>query len=117
MAEQQTFHAAFFRSRPFTFIITVGGFFFWWIVWLIQSRSEKLTIDNGKITYNTGIISKNAVECKLERVSSVQVRQSVGQRIFGCGDIIVNTAGDVPEIVALGFVNPNKIKQIIDSQS
>lgn len=117
MNHQNTFHAAFFRSRPFTFIFTLGGFFVWWIVWLIQSRTEKLTIANGKIIYNNGIISKNVVECKLERVSSVHVRQSLGQLIFGCGDIVVNTSGDVPEIIALGFVDVKKIKQIIDDQS
>ena len=117
MAQQNTFHAAFFRSRPFTFILTLGGFGIWWVVWLLRSRSEKLTVENRKIIYNQGIISKNAVECKLERVSSVQVRQSIGQRIFGCGDIVVNTAGDVPEIIAIGFVKPNQIKKVIDSQS
>lgn len=117
MSEQQVFYAAFFRSRPFIFCITLGGLGVWWIVWLIQARSKKLTVANGRITYSHGILSKNAIECKLERVSSVQVTQSVGQRIFGCGNVIVNTAGDVPEIIALGFVNPNIIKQTIDSQS
>ena len=117
MADQQVFNASFFRSRPFIFCITLGGFFMWWIVWLIEARSRKLTIANGRITYSQGILSKNATECKLERVSSVQVTQTFGQRIFGCGDVVVNTAGDVPEIIALGFANPNKIKQMIDSHS
>lgn len=117
MSDQKEFYAAFFRSRPLLFIITAGGFMVWWIVWLIDARSRKLTIENGRIIYSHGILSKNATECKLERVSSVQVTQTLGQRIFGCGDVIVNTAGDVPEIIAQGFVNPNKIKQMIDSQS
>jgi uncharacterized membrane protein YdbT with pleckstrin-like domain len=117
MTDQKEFYAAFFRSRPLLFIITAGGFMVWWIVWLIDARSRKLTIANGRIIYSHGILSKNATECKLERVSSVQVTQTLGQRIFGCGDVIVNTAGDVPEITAQGFVNPNKIKQMIDSQS
>jgi hypothetical protein len=35
---------------------------------------------------------------------------------MGAGDIIVNTAGDVPEIEAIGFVSPNEIKKAIDAQ-
>ena len=117
MSEQSVFHAAFFRSRPFLFIFTLGGFLVWWLVWLIQSRTKTITIANSRITYSTGILSKNTTECKLSSISSVQIVQSVGQRIFGCGDVIVNTSGDVPEVVAKGFVNPNKIKQIIDRQT
>jgi uncharacterized membrane protein YdbT with pleckstrin-like domain len=89
----------------------------WWVVWLIEARSRKLTIADGRVVYSHGILSKNVVECKLQGVSSVQVTQTIGQRIFGCGNVIVNTAGDIPEIMAQGFVNPNRIKQIIDSQS
>jgi uncharacterized membrane protein YdbT with pleckstrin-like domain len=117
MSDSQEFNASFFRSRPLTFILTFGGLGMWWIVWLIEARSRKLTIANGRITYSHGILSKNATECKLDRVSSVQVTQTFGQRIFGCGDVIVNTAGDVPEIIAQGFSNPNIIKQMIDSHS
>jgi uncharacterized membrane protein YdbT with pleckstrin-like domain len=112
---EKVYNAAMFRSRPFTFII--GCFFlFPPLYWFLLSKSEKLTVSNGRITYSKGLLSKNEIECDLKRVSSVQVKQSIGQRIFGAGDVVVNTAGDIPEIEALGFANPNEIKKAIDSE-
>ncbi len=108
------FYAAFFRSRPFTFIFTMGGFMFGALYWYLLAKSEKISFSDNRIIYSQGLLSKNDIECDLSRVSSVQVRQSVGQRIFGAGDVIVNTAGDRPEIEALGFANPNEIKKAID---
>lgn len=111
--KEKIYYAAMFRSRPFTFIIGCM-FVFPPLYWYLLSRSERITFSGDKIIYSKGLISKNDTECDLGRVSSVQVRQSVGQRIFGAGDVVVNTAGDVPEIEALGFANPNEIKKAID---
>lgn len=113
--EEKVYYAAMFRSRPFTFIILAMTMVMP-LYWYLLSKSEKLTIANGRITYSHGLLSKNDTECDLSRVSSVQVKQSLGQRIMGAGDIIVNTAGDVPEIEAIGFVSPNEIKKAIDAQ-
>ena len=117
MSNSHVFYGAFFRSRPFTFILTLGGFFVWWLVWWLEARSKKIIVGNGKISYSSGILSKNIVDCKIEKITTLQIRQTFGQRIWGCGDIIVFTAGDIPEIVATGFLAPNKIKQLVDSQS
>ena len=110
---EKIFYAAMFRSRPFTFIIGCATIILP-LYWFLLARSEKITFSNGRIIYSKGLLSKNDTECDLSRVSSVQVKQSVGQRIFGAGDVIVNTAGDVPEVEALGFANPNEIKKAID---
>ena len=110
---EKIYYAAMFRSRPFTFIIGCM-LIFPPLYWFLLAWSEKLTFSDGRIIYSRGLLSKNDTECDLNRVSSVQVRQSVGQRIFGAGDVVVNTAGDVPEIEALGFANPNEIKKAID---
>ena len=112
--EDKIYYAAMFRSRPLIFIIG-ACFLFPVLYWFLLSRSEKLTISGNRITYSTGLLSKNAVECDLSRVSSVKIVQSVGQRIFWAGDVIVNTDGDKPEIEAYGFPNPNEIKKAIDA--
>ena len=111
---EKVYNAAMFRSRPFTFIIG-ACFLFPVLYWFLLSRSERINISGNRITYSTGLLSKNDVECDLSRVSSVTIKQSVGQRIFGAGDVVVNTAGDVPEIEAFGFANPNEIKKAIDA--
>lgn len=113
--EEKVYYAAMFRNRPLIFIMLAATVVMP-LYWYLLSKSEKLTITNGRITYSYGLLSKNNTECDLSRVSSVQVKQSLGQRIMGAGDVIVNTAGDVAEIEAIGFVNPNEIKKSIDAQ-
>jgi uncharacterized membrane protein YdbT with pleckstrin-like domain len=105
-------YAAFFRSRPFRFIA-----FGWLIIpllyWYLLSRSEKITIGNGELIYESGILRKDRTELKLSHIRTVKVSQDLIDRIFGCGNLLIFTSGDLPEVTLIGFPNPNVIRDVI----
>jgi len=76
-----------------------------WIPWLpallllwplerhFRNRFTKMTILEDRLRYETGILSRNTRTVQLSKVQDVTVRQRIGQRIFGVGDLSIETAG------------------------
>jgi len=105
-------NAAFFRSRPFEFLL-FGWLIFPLIYWYIQSISSKLTIDEGELLYESGILSKDKTEIQISSIRTVKIYQSLTNRIFGVGTISIFTSGDSPEVVLKGFPQPNYLRELL----
>ena len=112
-------HPCMFRARPFSFIlciilIPVGIGLIILLVWWLKCRTATLTITRKRLVYRTGVLSKSTDEIWHNDVRNVVVRQSFLQRMFGCGDIAVSTAGQSGiEVSAQGFKNPQQIADYI----
>jgi uncharacterized membrane protein YdbT with pleckstrin-like domain len=75
-----------------------------------------LTVTESKTTLRTGILSKNVNEVFHSDVRSIQVNQSLFQRIFGVGSIGISSAGQSSiEIVAAGIPDPNTVRELINA--
>jgi uncharacterized membrane protein YdbT with pleckstrin-like domain len=68
---------------------------------------------NGEITLEEGLLSKGRTEVDITTVRSVKVHQSLMNRLLGVGNVSVFTAGDSPEISAVGMPRPQEFKDII----
>ncbi len=107
-----------FRNHPLGFVISIlliaafglGILILLW--WFIKARSEVLTITDTELRYEVGILNKAHSEVQLSSVRSVRVNQTLGQRIFGTGDVEVFTAGDRPEITAKGMPDPGRVREL-----
>lgn len=111
-------HPKMFRNHPFRFILTcilclvgVGILIFLW--WHIQNKSTKLSIIDNEILFEKGLLSKNRSEINMNSVRTTKVKQSFINRIMGVGTIEIYTAGDDPEIVAHGMLDPNRVRELI----
>jgi len=81
----------------------------------IQRQTIKLTIAGEKIRYETGLMSKSTRLIQLPKVQDVRVLQSVGQRLFGVGDISIETAGEHSRLVVENLDQPQQLaEQITD---
>ncbi|HYL38028.1 MAG TPA: PH domain-containing protein [Bryobacteraceae bacterium] len=81
----------------------------------IQRQAVKLTIAGEKLRYETGLASKSTRIIQLPKVQDVRVIQSLGQRMFGLGDISVETAGESSRLVVENLDNPQQLaEQITD---
>ncbi len=105
-------NAAFFRSRPISFVL-LGWLIIPLVYWFLKSKAEKIVVEDGEFLYETGILSKTRTELNLSKIRSVKLKQGLSDRIFGCGDVEIYTAGDSPEVTAKGFPNPNVLRDVI----
>ncbi len=100
------------RNSPITTIIfgtlTLGLIPFFW------RAGQVLTIyDNGDISYQKGIASREKVELQASEIRSVKVKQSLFARMMGAGNIEIYTTGDTPEISIAGITNPDAIRETL----
>ena len=127
------------RNRPFVFIfniilnivgfvsafrfeeqaLQITGLIVWiativfFLIWFIHTKSTKLSITNTDILLEKGLLSKERREVAIEKVRTVNIKQTFLNRILGVGEISIFTAGDLPEIVVPGMPDPNKTREII----
>ena len=127
------------RNRPFVFIfniilnivgfvsafrfeeqaLQITGLVVWiativfFLIWFIHTKSTKLSITNRDILLEKGLLSKERREVAIEKVRTVNIKQTFLNRILGVGEISIFTAGDLPEIVVPGMPDPNKTREII----
>jgi len=82
----------------------------------IQRQTVKVTITGEKLRYETGLMSKSTRIIQLPKVQDVRVIQSLGQRIFGVGDISIETAGENSRLVVENIDQPQQLaEQITDA--
>jgi uncharacterized membrane protein YdbT with pleckstrin-like domain len=82
----------------------------------IQRQTVKLTISGDKLRYETGLASRSTRIIQLPKVQDVRVIQSLGQRIFGVGDISIETAGENSRLIVENLDGPQQLaEQITDA--
>jgi uncharacterized membrane protein YdbT with pleckstrin-like domain len=84
----------------------------------LQRQTVRLTIAGDKLRYETGLASKSMRIIQLSKVQDVRVIQSLSQRIFGVGDISIETAGENSRLVVQNLDRPRELaEQITDASS
>jgi len=100
-----------------------------WIPWLpvllllwplkrhLRNRFTKMTILDDRLHYETGILSRTTRTVQLSKVQDVTVHQRIGQRIFGVGDLSIETAGKSSWEAIVNIDRPQEIADHINQLS
>ena len=93
-----------------------------WIPWLpvllllwpvkrhLRNRLTKMTVLDDRLRYETGLLSRTTRTILVSRVQDVTVHQRVGQRIFGVGDLSIETAGEASRLTISQIDRPQEIE-------
>jgi uncharacterized membrane protein YdbT with pleckstrin-like domain len=100
-----------------------------WIPWLpvllllwpikrhLLNRLTKMTILDDKLRYERGLLSRSTRTILISRVQDVTVHQRVGQRLFGLGDLSIETAGEASRETIVNIDRPKEIADHINELS
>lgn len=83
---------------------------------LLETIRWKYTITNRRVFVRHGLVSVNEQTARLERVQDVTLRQSLFDRLFGVGRLVIDTAGS--EGGALEFkalTQPTHVREVLDA--
>src|ERR1700722_6354090 len=83
----------------------------------LQRQTVKLTLAGDKLRYETGLARKSMRIIQLSKVQDVRVIQSFGQRMFGVGNISIETAGENSRLVVHNLDRPGELAEKITDQS
>jgi uncharacterized membrane protein YdbT with pleckstrin-like domain len=82
-------------------------------VWWVRC-STLLVVKHDEVTLERGIFSKKYTEVGMPQVRSIEVHQTLTQRLFGVGDLMIASSGTSGyEIVVSGISNPREIRETI----
>ena len=70
----------------------------WPLARWIRRNFSKATITGDRLRYETGFTSKSTRTIQLSKVQDVRVDQRMSQRLFGVGDIAIETAGEASRL-------------------
>jgi uncharacterized membrane protein YdbT with pleckstrin-like domain len=80
-----------------------------------RRQSIKVTIEGEKLRYESGWFSKSTRIIQLPKVQDVRVNQTMLQRIFGVGDVAIETAGEASRLTVPDLDQPQIVaNQILD---
>ena len=100
-----------------------------WIPWLpvllllwparchLRQHFTKLTILDDMLRYERGILGRTTRTILISKVQDVTVHQGIGQRIFGVGDLSIETAGKSSWEAFVDFDRPQEIADHINELS
>ncbi|MDM8569886.1 PH domain-containing protein [Thiotrichales bacterium HSG1] len=88
-----------------------GSLFLWWL----EVVNTGLKVSNERISFRKGILSKNVREVFLSDIRSVEIDQTIMQRITGTGRLEISSAASSDaEITISGIPDAYEVKKIID---
>jgi uncharacterized membrane protein YdbT with pleckstrin-like domain len=74
----------------------------------IRRQFTRITITGDKLRYELGMLSKTTRTIQLSKVQDVTVRQTLGQRILGVGDLSIETAGETSRLTVANIDQPQE---------
>lgn len=88
------------------------------LVWiprdLLKYFKTKLEITNKRLIGKTGIISTNELDSPLNKINSVQIKQSAIGKMCNYGTLVISTSSSV---YTFNYINnPNEFKTILNNQ-
>ena len=87
------------------------------IIETIRLNKTELCLTNKRIIGKKGIIARDCVDSKLDKIQTIRIEESFLGRIFNYGTVIITTAGTArAEYYFVGVVRANEFKKLVNEQ-
>jgi uncharacterized membrane protein YdbT with pleckstrin-like domain len=100
------------RDRPWILAIP-ALLLIWPLRRHIAQRFTKATIAGDKLRYEVGALSKSTRNISLPKVQDARVDQTVTQRMFGVGNLSIETAGESSRLIIRNVDRPQQVAEEI----
>lgn len=115
---QGLFSALASASIPSLLIGSWGALGFLSLRILYLRHLDHFSLDGNRVAHRHGIVARNQHSLRLAAIRSVELKQSVMQRILGVGDLLIYAAGSSEaEIAMKGLSRPQKAKEAVKAAS
>ncbi|HEX2725269.1 MAG TPA: PH domain-containing protein [Beijerinckiaceae bacterium] len=82
----------------------------------IRLKFTTLSIQAGKLRYETGMLGRSCRTMEVAKVQDVRVDRSVGQRLLGTGNLTIETAGEASRLTMTDIDRPQDVAdRILDA--
>lgn len=102
---------------PFQIVIATALVFFLFPIYKhIQRNRIVYTLSPGRIEIESGLLSRTTRNIPLRNIQDVTTSASIGQRLLGLGDVVIDSASDAGKITMRNVRNPRRYADIVLAQ-
>jgi len=106
----------FNRLESLCYIISSFTSLFLMLLLYLDWRFNRLYLTNKRLIKERGIIGKRFMSIRLDNIEDITCSFGIWGRIFGFGDLVIESAGTYGKMVFEGMPKPRKIKLRIENE-
>jgi membrane protein YdbS with pleckstrin-like domain len=91
--------------------------FLWPAVRWLRLRSTKAIVSGDRLRYEIGLVAKSTRTIQLSKLQDVRVDQGMGQRLFGIGNLSLETSGETSRLTIRNIDNPQAVADELMNRS
>lgn len=88
----------------------------WLVARSVRRRSRTIVVTSERVLRRTGLMARSLAELRLERITELSSHQTIGQRLIGCGTVVVESGSDAAVLVLHDVPRPAVIQSTISAQ-
>lgn len=88
-----------------------------WTGWhVLQWWFTHFQITSRRVIWRTGVVARHGVEIPLDRINNVNFHQTIGERLVGAGDLVIESAGSEGQSKFEDIRHPDDVQLLIHKQ-
>ena len=101
-------------NYPILIIALIPGL--WLLGRVVRWRSYVVALTSTRILVRQGIIGRDTVQLRLQRITEVNIRQDLIERVLGTGSLIIDVQGEDDSLTLEYMRKPAVVQRVINSQ-
>jgi membrane protein YdbS with pleckstrin-like domain len=101
-------------NYPILIIAIIPGL--WLLGRFVRWRSYVVALTSTRILVREGIIGRDTVQLRLQRITEVNIRQALIERVLGTGSLIIDVQGEDDSLTLEYMRKPAVVQRVINSQ-
>ena len=101
-------------NYPFLIIALVPGL--WLLGRFVRWRSYDVALTSTRILVRQGILGRDTVQLRLQRITEVNIRQTLIERVLGTGSLVIDVQGEDDSLTLEYMRKPAIVQRVINSQ-
>ena len=107
-------HAPNWTNYPILIIALIPGL--WLLGRFVRWRSYTVALTSTRILVRQGILGRDTVQLRLQRITEVNIRQALIERVLGTGSLIIDVQGEDDSLTLEYMRKPAIVQRVINSQ-
>ena len=101
-------------NYPILIIALIPGL--WLLGRVVRWRSYVVALTSTRILVRQGILGRDTVQLRLQRITEVNIRQELIERMLGTGSLIIDVQGEDDSLTLEYMRKPAVVQRVINSQ-
>jgi len=101
-------------NYPILIIALVPGL--WLLGRYVRWRSYDVALTSTRILVRQGILGRDTVQLRLQRITEVNIRQALIERMLGTGSLVIDVQGEDDSLTLEYMRKPAVVQRVINSQ-